>query len=294
MSNTETTEVQEYQSHAQVSADVLNSGKVSAFALITNEENMARVTKFAETMASSKVTVPKHLQGSPGDCAAIIIQAAQWGMNPYAVAQKTHLVNGTLGYEAQLVNAVLQSMGIIEGEFTYEYKGNAGSIECRVAATPRGRNDLLWSEWLNERDVTTKNSPLWKTNPKQQMGYLQVKNWARKYYPGAILGVYTADELQDMAPKDVNQSRPRTGTQAGERAQASTVIDGDEDARNALIKELEDTAVKEGLLKYGEAWLALTKQQRVLVGTAEHERIKKMAEDSDKRIVEADFVPGAE
>ncbi|SPX63869.1 Uncharacterised protein [Leclercia adecarboxylata] len=39
---------------------------------------------------------------------AIIMQAMQWGMNPYAVAQKTHLVNGVLGYEAQLVNADLQ------------------------------------------------------------------------------------------------------------------------------------------------------------------------------------------
>ncbi|MBL8506559.1 MAG: recombinase RecT, partial [Methylobacillus glycogenes] len=185
MSTTEATDLQEYQSLAPAPIDVLNHGKVSAFALITNEENMARVTKFADTMASSKVTVPKHLQGNPGDCAAIIIQAAQWGMNPYAVAQKTHLVNGVLGYEAQLVNAVLQSMGIIEGEFVYDYKGTSGSIECRVGASPRGRNDVLWSEWLNERDVTTKNSPLWKTNPKQQMGYLQVKNWARKYYPGA-------------------------------------------------------------------------------------------------------------
>jgi hypothetical protein len=37
------------------------------------------------------------------------MQAAQWGMNPFAVAQKTHVVNGTLGYEAQLVNAVVSS-----------------------------------------------------------------------------------------------------------------------------------------------------------------------------------------
>jgi hypothetical protein len=40
---------------------------------------------------------------------AIVMQAMQWGMNPYAVAQKTHLVNGVLGYEAQLVNAVIAS-----------------------------------------------------------------------------------------------------------------------------------------------------------------------------------------
>jgi hypothetical protein len=41
------------------------------------------------------------------------MQAAQWGMNPFAVAQKTHVVNGTLGYEAQLVNAVVSSSNLL-------------------------------------------------------------------------------------------------------------------------------------------------------------------------------------
>jgi hypothetical protein len=45
-------------------------------------------------------------------------------MNPYAVAQKTHLVNGVLGYEAQLVNAVISSSNAIVGRFHYEYEGD--------------------------------------------------------------------------------------------------------------------------------------------------------------------------
>ena len=60
--------------------------------------------------------------------------------------------------------------------------------------------EVRWGEWLSIGAVTTKNSPLWKTNPKQQMGYLQVKNWARAFAPGAILGVYTTDELGDAEP----------------------------------------------------------------------------------------------
>ncbi len=35
------------------------------------------------------------------------------------------------------------------------------------------------------------------------MGYLQAKNWARAYTPGAILGVYTPDELEHSAPRNV-------------------------------------------------------------------------------------------
>jgi hypothetical protein len=40
------------------------------------------------------------------------------------VAQKTHLVNGVLGYEAQLVNAVISSSNAIVGRFHYEYEGD--------------------------------------------------------------------------------------------------------------------------------------------------------------------------
>ncbi|EGO1998012.1 recombinase RecT, partial [Salmonella enterica] len=42
------------------------------------------------------LAIPAHLAGKPADCMAIVMQAMQWGMNPYAVAQKTHLVNGVL------------------------------------------------------------------------------------------------------------------------------------------------------------------------------------------------------
>ena len=69
---------------------------------------LGQLTAFANLMADSQVTVPWHTSRVNQPIAmAIVMQAMQWGMNPYAVAQKTHLVNGVLGYEAQLVNAVI-------------------------------------------------------------------------------------------------------------------------------------------------------------------------------------------
>lgn len=179
-------------------AEVSGDSRTSSLALITNDGNMERLMQLAKLMSSAKVTVPKHLQGSEGDCMAVIIQATNWGMNPFAVAQKTHLVNGVLGYEAQLVNAVVCGSGAITGAFDYEYRGEGALLECRVGAVIRGRSEITWGEWLCSATVTTKNSPLWKTNPKQQMGYLQVKNWARAYAPGAILGAYSTDELEEI------------------------------------------------------------------------------------------------
>lgn len=169
--------------------------------MMLDGNTLGALTRFADMMARSAVSIPDHLKGKPADCMAIAMQAAQWGMNPFAVAQKTHIVSGRLGYEAQLVNAVIQASGAIIGSFQYEFNGSGATVSCRVGAVLRGQQNVTWGEWLSASEVTTKNSPLWKTNPKQQLGYLQVKNWARLYAPGAILGVYTADELEVLPPE---------------------------------------------------------------------------------------------
>lgn len=161
-------------------------------------DSLDRIERIAVRMAEGRVTVPDHLRGNMGDCMAICIQAMLWNMDPFAVAQKTHLVNGRLGYEAQLVNAVLQNSGAIRGAPHYEYRGEGQALECRAGCVLRGESQVRWGEWLSINTVTTKNSPLWKVNPRQQMGYLQIKNWARAFAPGAIMGVYTTDELDDI------------------------------------------------------------------------------------------------
>ena len=171
--------------------------------LMFDASKFQAMQSMSKAMSEAAITVPAHFRGKPGDCLAVVMQAAQWGMNPFAVAQKTHVVNGTLGYEAQLVNAVVQSSGAINGRFHYEYRGEGSSLECRVGAVIRSEHEITWGEWIRSSDVTTKNSPLWKTNPRQQMGYLQVKNWARSYTPGAILGIYSEDELANPPERNI-------------------------------------------------------------------------------------------
>lgn len=157
-------------------------------AAIFSPSGLQKLQAFAEVMAQGKTTVPAHLAGKPADCLAVALQAAQWGMNPFAVAQKTHLVNGTLGYEAQLVNAVVTSSTAVQGRFKYEYGGswenfrpgppnaeNEKGLCVRVGAVLRGETEITWGEPLYMEFVATRNSPLWKTAPKQQLAYLAVK-----------------------------------------------------------------------------------------------------------------------
>ena len=171
-----------------------------------------RMYQLSEVMASSKMTVPKHLQGNAGDCMAIVMQASQWKMNPFAVAQKTHIVNGNLGYEAQLVAAVINSSGVVSDRFGFEWKGDwdrydgnspdknlEKSLTVIVSATIKGEVEPR-KLMVSMSQATVRNSPLWKSDPKQQLAYLAQKKWARLFAPDVILGVYSADEFED-APK---------------------------------------------------------------------------------------------
>jgi hypothetical protein len=101
---------------------------VGTAAAIFSPEGMNQLVRFAELMSQSKATVPKHLEGKPADCLAVTMQAAQWGMNPFAVAQKTHVVNGTLGYEAQLVNAVVSSSSLLATRLNYRWSGDWSNV----------------------------------------------------------------------------------------------------------------------------------------------------------------------
>ena len=181
---------------------VASTNGAANFSLMMLEPDRLRaVESFATMMSKGTVTVPKHLQGKPSDCLAITLQSMRWGMDPFVVAQKTHIVNGNLGYEAQLIIAVLQNSGAVRGRPHFEYRGDSNALECRAAFIPTGEAELVWTEWLCISQIKVKNSPLWTTNPKQQMGYVQARNWARLYAPGALLGVYTTDELETVNPE---------------------------------------------------------------------------------------------
>ncbi|UUM25923.1 recombinase RecT [Acinetobacter colistiniresistens] len=218
---------------------------LTAFDIMMNPEIMDRFERIASVMASSKFAVPKHLQGNTGDCLAIIMQSAQWQMDPFAVAQKTHQINGVLGYEAQLVNAVITNRAPITGRLNFEWYGDWAKINgkedkswdkgIKVWATLKGETSPREIDISMGQVGSVRNSPLWVSDPRQQLAYLAIKRWSRLYTPDVILGVYTPDEIAEREELDVtpvqstvkkHQGSSGLKAQMAERAQSQeTVID---------------------------------------------------------------------
>lgn len=245
-------------------------------AMVLNGDSMEKMLKFSQMMATSKITIPKHLQGNTGDCFAIVMQAMQWGMNPFAVAQKTHLVNGVLGYEAQLVNAVINSRAPITTRLNYEWFGdwskvngktsNADDVGVIVSATMKGETEPRTLSVSMAQVGNVRNSPLWVNDPRQQLAYLATKRWSRLFCPDVILGVYTADEFEEASePKDVTPKESKTASirdkvAAKKEATKSKpqVIDAeptppqDDTAFNDAVQSLEQSQTIEELKAHGK------------------------------------------
>lgn len=183
--------------------------------------------RLAEMMAKGACTVPKHLQGNVGDCFAIIGQSLRWGMDPYAVAQKTHLVNGTLGYEAQLVIAVINNRAPIVDRIKFEYFGDWSKVKAKddksadvgviCRATFKGDDHPTELSLTMAQVGHVRNSPLWAADPRQQLAYLAAKRFSRLHCPDVILGVYTPDELADRgneAPRNITPKAQNSGASA--------------------------------------------------------------------------------
>lgn len=215
---------------------------VGTAAAIFSPEGINQLVRFAELMAQSRVTVPAHLAGKPADCMAVAMQAAQWGMNPFAVAQKTHVINGALGYEAQLVNAAITAMAPTKDRVHFEWFGPWENVIGKFiektndkgkkylaagwsATDEKGCGVKVWATLKGESEprildllltqAQVRNSTLWGSDPKQQLAYLGVKRWARLYCPDVILGVYTPDELQETAPRVERDITPPARNAAG-------------------------------------------------------------------------------
>lgn len=163
-------------------------------------QNLGEVVRFAEVMCKADIALPKHLRGNAGACMAVAMQALEWQMSPFAVASKSYSVNGAIAYEAQLIAAVVNTRSGIKGRLKYTFEGSGNNMTCTV----RGILDDEECEYTSPSvgSITTKNSPLWKTDPQQQLGYYSARAWARRHCPEVLLGVYDRDEVETFQGPD--------------------------------------------------------------------------------------------
>lgn len=169
-------------------------------------QNLGEVVRFAEVMSRADIALPKHLRGNAGACMAVALQAWRWDMEPFAVASKSYSVNGMIAYEAQLIAAVVNTRSGIKGRLQYDFTGEGKDLACKVTGTLDGTECTYETPPYDA--IQPKNSPLWKTDPRQQLGYYAARAWARRHCPEVLLGVYDREEAAHIGPDDAKDVTP--------------------------------------------------------------------------------------
>ncbi|WP_144223174.1 recombinase RecT [Mesorhizobium amorphae] len=159
-------------------------------------QNLGEVVRFAEVMCRADIALPKHLRGNAGACMAVALQALEWKMSPFAVASKSYSVNGQIAYEAQLIMAVINTRSGIEGRLKFRFEGEGQDRVCVAFGKLDGEELEVRSPKF--KDITPKNSPLWKSDPDQQHCYYTGRAWGRRHTPEVILGVYDREEVEQF------------------------------------------------------------------------------------------------
>jgi hypothetical protein len=159
--------------------------------------NLGDVMEFAKMMAISGQAVPPHLRNQIGFCFSVCVYALEWRFSPFAVANKTYVVNDRLCFESQLIHAVIQQRAPLIGYLQHSFAGEGGKRTCTVWANIRGLDEPKKYTSPPIESILPKNSPLWKTKPDLQLFYNTTRDWARMHFPDVIMGVYTDSEMED-------------------------------------------------------------------------------------------------
>ncbi|EAQ6107520.1 enterohemolysin [Salmonella enterica subsp. diarizonae] len=299
--------------------------KIDNVSILTNGELFNRLRTLSEVMANSGNFVPAHFRGKPDSCMAVVMQAARWGMDPFAVAQKTFIVgdSGVLGYEAQLVNAVVNSMAPTKDRIHFEWFGAWENIVGRfVEKTSSKGNKYIAPGWsLNDEkgvgvrayatlkgeseprelilmlsQAQVRNSTLWASDPRQQLAYLAVKRWARLYCPDVILGVYTPDELEERQEKIINPAPQENITMRDINNSAQeTTANGPEPATNieTMADEFRNRVDSANTLESATAVGNSINEAKSLLGAALHTELKNKATRRYHMVKHRDLVESA-
>ena len=175
----------------------------------------------ANLFAQSKL-VPEHFRGNVGGCFIVIQIAMGMKIDPFMLMQKTYVIGGKLGIEAQVAVALANQRGIFKFPLQYDFEEDVKNPERPIACTCTGIlkvNDAKISERLTWREVQAegwdkKGGSKWTTIPRRMFKYRTALWLIRTYAPELLMGLSSVDELEDQKVINITPEAPAAATAA--------------------------------------------------------------------------------
>ena len=201
------------------------------------------------------------------NCFLVVNQAVRWGFDPFAVISCCAVVHGRLAYEGKLVSAVIDAK--LNIKLHHHFVGDTASEACRIYLSDEPftaeiiqqlRPGIklpgmrLWDGSVAEWKTTGAGTPWTPKNFTRMLIYRGTRDWTRIYEPSVLLGVYTDDELMDLA-EDARARRatPVPSTLADRLAAAKTPAIGSSGFNHEHVTRETESQAKEPEAGGGDA-----------------------------------------
>ena len=183
-------------------------------------ENWAQVVDLAKYMSTSGFCVRKELRNNVGACIAIIDLATRWAFSHWQLARVCYVINDVLCFESQVIHAVIEKFAPLKQRLRVKYDGEGDERTATISGHFKGELDPVEYTSPKMGKISPKNSPLWKTDPDQQLFYLASQRWAKRYCPDVLLGIHDADQIESppIAPigfENAKDVTPNLGARLG-------------------------------------------------------------------------------
>ena len=161
-----------------------------------------QLMRVSQAFAQSTL-IPQNYQGKVADCMIAVEMANRMDISPVFVMQNLYIVKGKPSWAGQACMAMINACGKFR-DVKHVYFGEKGkdSRGCYVSAVR-----ISDGETVNGTEVTmamakaegwTSNSK-WRNMPEQMLGYRAASFFARMYCPESLMGLQTAEEVEDVA-----------------------------------------------------------------------------------------------
>lgn len=222
---------------------VQGGGMLTAF---RDLEQMFRVSDY---LAKSPI-VPKAFLGQPGSVMIALNMAQRLRMDPFMVMQNIVVVNGNAGLSGKFAIALLnRSPKYARLEYRYvnghDFSGGMQVVGHRADDPEDACPDMgtAVTPQMVEAEGWGRN-PKWRSMPEQMYRYRAASFFARAFVPEELLGMQTAEELEDVAlakgaPRNVTPVKPALPMQDAGQDEAGQAV--------PLFRPAGGAAVTEGM-----------------------------------------------
>ena len=165
---------------------------------------------------------------TPDQAMALMLLAQAEGVHPAKAIQDYHIIEGKPALRADAMLARFQAAGgrVEWTSYTDE------RVAAKFSHPQGGTIEVDWDQ-ARAKAAGLLNRKNWQSYPRQMLRARVISEGVRTVYPGASSGIYTAEEVQDMAPAEpvrveavaVETAPPHTVLDENERADHLAAID---------------------------------------------------------------------